>query len=269
MGVDQMNVDEFIRRRMMRGRRLLAEFKSVPLSECDRAVGMGVETGYRWMLTGERQACGSSISMHEAHLLQEVGEMAGAKVQLGIGAGFGFSAAAMWFCPARPLVIVIDDWSEGPKGEDGTPRMVRDFVEHQLPGRLAPRLRVHTGRSPEDVPRILGEEEADVDPLGLVLIDGEHTPTAVLRDFKGVLPFLGPQSVVFFHDSHSYLEVFDVLASIGAGVFDKVVTLRTYGAMTVMLNSRVNGHILHYFEALSLIWNNPGRWCRNLKANIL
>jgi hypothetical protein len=75
----------------------------------------------------------------------------------------------------------------------------------------------------------------------LVLIDGDHTRTGVLRDANGVLPFLDDGAHVLFHDCHNA----DVKAGIDefarrhanrivdAGPMTREITLHDQGGIKV------------------------------------
>jgi len=63
---------------------------------------------------------------------------------------------------------------------------------------LEPRTTLLTGYSPDILPRA---SEAAGGPFDLVLVDGDHTYQAALRDGRGVLPYAADGAHLLFHDS--------------------------------------------------------------------
>jgi hypothetical protein len=62
-------------------------------------------------------------------------------------------------------------------------------------------------------------------PIDLALIDGEHTTVAVFRDFLSILPMLGPDAVVAFHDFNL---IFDAVANIDSFLTYSGISHRMY-----------------------------------------
>lgn len=109
-----------------------------------------------------------------------------------VGNAFGFSScyiADVMQQHGGSSVITLDSEVEG-KGRDcaTVARRLADAMELSL-------LKNKKGGSPNDTAWAAETKQYD-----LVFIDGDHSHPQVTRDFEGILPFTGPQTIFVWHD---------------------------------------------------------------------
>jgi predicted O-methyltransferase YrrM len=111
-----------------------------------------------------------------------------------VGNAFGFSSAyiadVMKRCGGKSCVT-LDNQSEG-AGQIAAG--IADRLTKQLG--LEDILRNKKGSSPEDIPATAERDEYD-----LIFIDGLHRHPQVTHDLEGLLPYVGDDTIVVFHDS--------------------------------------------------------------------
>jgi len=111
-----------------------------------------------------------------------------------IGNAFGFSSvyiADVMRTHGGESVTTLDNQSEG----DGE-RMAA--IAQQLSEKLGLETLLHNrkGSAPQDIARTAERESYE-----LIFIDGLHRHPQVTHDFNGVLPYVGDETIVVFHDS--------------------------------------------------------------------
>ena len=158
----------------------VAEFEHYPLvANADTAFTMKGDPGCNKVPGPAR----ISITVKEAELLAD---MARGKDVIEIGTGTGFSAFAMSTTAHTVTTLDIDPFVH----EHVFPKLEARgiFCAHALPplGWGCPSC-AHRQR----------------EGYGFAFIDGHHTADDVVRDYRRVLPFLAPGSMVAFHDLHN------------------------------------------------------------------
>ena len=102
---------------------------------------------------------------------------------------------ARWGGSARIMTAAMEDNGTGKLvGLDPAPESFR-----AKPNQLYERYSLVAGYSPDDTGIAVKKLDG---PLDFVFIDALHTYDAVLADFRGVLPYLGAQAYVLFHDTY-------------------------------------------------------------------
>jgi predicted O-methyltransferase YrrM len=106
-------------------------------------------------------------------------------VNVGVGAG----TSSLAFAIARPdaKIISVDKSEGGPLGGFENEKNAFEKYGYPLPGQLL-------GDSKE-----IGKEWGKVD-LGLVFIDGDHSPEGVRGDIEAWMQFIIPTGIIAFHD---------------------------------------------------------------------
>ncbi|MGL5830142.1 MAG: class I SAM-dependent methyltransferase [Angustibacter sp.] len=133
---------------------------------------------------------GVGISPAELYLVECLAQARPARRIFVLGNAFGWSTLALALANPESEVVAID----------------AGFDENTLLGlettnRIAQRLELNVlalkAVSPQDVPAVLEQHLPTVD---LAFIDGFHSPTQVVKDWRAVQPFLAADSLVLFHD---------------------------------------------------------------------
>jgi hypothetical protein len=151
----------------------------------------------------------------------------GCYVYLELGSHLGGSLVPHMIDGACRLVYSIDKRPSSQLDERG---VYYDYADNSAQ-RMLEVLRSVVGEAPLLKVIPVDKDMADIsaDDVGcqvdLVLIDGEHTNTAVFRDFIGVLKVVKPSCIVAFHDSHL---VCDALQNIEELLVHKNVTFRSF-----------------------------------------
>jgi predicted O-methyltransferase YrrM len=155
-----------------------------------------------WLLTKPRQvrralAVEGMVSDAEVAKLMELASAVPAGsciVEVGSYRGRSTSALAVGAGDARVYAIEPHESFEGVLGGSFGPADRRAFFENLLRVGVVEKVRL-VNLSSEVV------SKGWTRPVGLLWIDGDHTPEGVRRDFEAWEPFLRPGGTVAFHDA--------------------------------------------------------------------
>ncbi len=146
---------------------------------------------FAWLTKdGESVTDGVGISPAELYLVECLAQARPAEKIFVLGNAFGWSTLALAMANPGAKVVAID----------------AGFDENTLIGlettnRIAKRLSLDVTAvkavSPQDVPAVLEQYLPEID---LAFIDGFHSPTQVVADWRAVQPYLGEDALVLFHD---------------------------------------------------------------------
>jgi predicted O-methyltransferase YrrM len=138
---------------------------------------------------GRRMATGGGLSVADVMLFTGLSRAISPKAIFVIGNAFGLSTFVLAELFPEALIDVIDAESEGADNLSGSELTRSISAEHY------PNVNLTAGYSPQDIPRAVR-----ADRYQLVFVDGLHTNTQMVQDFRGVLPILSSDCVVVFHD---------------------------------------------------------------------
>ena len=140
---------------------------------------------------GKRLDTGYGLSWQELAVLEFLASIWTPRAIFGIGNGFGWSALAMDLLWPSVYLRMMDNQSEGADAKTACDLTSTILDEHNNGIVLI-------GTSPADVPDCMAGD--GFAPVGLVLIDAQHTDESQLADYRAVKPFLAPEHVILFHD---------------------------------------------------------------------
>lgn len=215
--------------------------------------GNGWTWGYR-LFVNDEWATGSSIGEDEIKLFFDIPNVIAAKYCYAVGVAFGLSTFNLALSKADLQVFAIDNYSKRPGAQtDYAQRLVRRLIAEQVPN-----VRLHVGTSPEEAAVCLRDLPAE-EKLSLVFIDGLHTNEAATADFRAIQSYIGPQTVILWHNVYSTKNAFaDCWLP---ELFDQRHVLRTYGVLGVYFNRRVHPGVEAYLRDNCLPW---AEWEKNL-----
>ena len=170
---------------------------------------------------------GGGVAVDELYFLEHLVPALAPQHAYLLGIGAGWSTVALGLLAPQTRFVGLDWLSEGEHAERGF-QLTRRLAE-----RIGMQLQLHVGRSPHDVPGILGGGQ----PLDFAFIHGLHTNEQVLLDFEAVLPYLAPRCLVLFHDvlSWSMLEGWERIAARGRELgLEGLLLRRTASGMGVL-----------------------------------
>ena len=140
---------------------------------------------------GRRLDTGWGMSWQELAVLEFLAGIWRPRRIFGIGNGFGWSALAMDLLWPSVYLRMMDNQSEGADAKTACDLTSTILDEHNSGIVLI-------GTSPADVPDCMADD--GFAPVGLVLIDAQHTDESQFADYRAVKPFLAPEHVILFHD---------------------------------------------------------------------
>jgi Methyltransferase domain len=147
---------------------------------------------FTWFLKdGESLTNGLGIALQEVYFLECLFARFHPKSVFVIGNSLGWGTLALALANPQGRVLAIDAGFDrfSREGIDFTNRVAE---EEELT------LRAVLGKSPEDVPRIIGE--AKMPPIEFAFIDGYHSVEQLPLDFRAVRAHAAPGCVYLFHD---------------------------------------------------------------------
>ncbi len=146
---------------------------------------------FTWLVKdGESVTDGLGISPVEVYFLESLAKARPARRIFVIGNAYGWSTLALALANDGAEVVAIDaGFDENTiQGIDVTNRMAE---------RLGLNVKVLKAVSPQDVGAVVRETLGHVD---LAFIDGLHTPSQIVKDWRAVRSFLDDDGLVLFHD---------------------------------------------------------------------
>jgi len=169
---------------------------------CD--VGMRTEP---W-LVGIRCLCnfetGGAICSSDVELFATISKIMQPKSIFCVGNAFGYSTLIISQLFPQAHLDVIDAETEGKDNRFGS-RITREIAKkHKLD------INLYSGFSPQDTPKALQRQKYE-----LAFIDGLHSNEQLLKDFRGIHPYLSDECVVVCHDvalCHLQPAIFDCLS---------------------------------------------------------
>ncbi len=206
--------------------------------------------GYRYR-DAETPLTGSSIGEDEIRLLFDLVSLGAPRSAYVIGHAFGLSTFTLALAAAGACrVFAIDSWSEG-ADSDAARRLSEELIASR-PGLSV--VRLTSGRSPDDTPRALATLDS---PLGLLLIDGEHTDEAAAADFDGARPHLDQRTICLWHNVDQTAEAFrSARLPAGTPQWDRRFVLRSYGPLGIAYSSAEHPWLDPYLDAHCLVWRD-------------
>ena len=227
---------------------LLSLYRDCRLERKQRKWDSGWTSGYRLFIDGEL-ATGSSIGEDEIRLFLDLPNIVSARYMYCVGVAFGLSTFCFALAKPDNAVFGIDDYSERP-GE--ATNRARVLVE-EIATSVFDNVFLPIGRSPVDTVNCLNRLPKD-EKLSILFIDGEHTDEAAAADFNGAKEFVGPETVVLWHDVYDVKKAF--ADSFSAEWFDRSYILRTYGVLGIYFNSTLFPALDEYLRINCLIWED-------------
>ena len=147
---------------------------------------------FTWFVRdGESLTNGLGIASQEIYFLECLFARYRPARLFAIGNAMGWSTLALGLLNPDATVLAID------AGLDRNALAGIDFTNGAAAAEGL-RVTVRRGRSPEDVARVLADEE--MAPVDFAFIDGHHTREQVALDFAAIRPHAAPNCVYLFHD---------------------------------------------------------------------
>lgn len=140
---------------------------------------------------GGKWSTGGGVALAEVFLLGCLAEVIHPKAIFAIGNAAGFSTVALAWLNNPCPVVALDAGCEGGDNAAGNQLTERIATSNRL------NIRVHRGRSPEDVPAAAARLPQ---PPDLCLIDAWHDDAHQLADANAVAAVAAPGCVYLFHD---------------------------------------------------------------------
>ncbi len=219
----------------------------------------GVTRGY-WLaewrgMRPEVERSAASIGEDEIKLFYDVCQIVQPQLSYVIGNSFGLSTFALSLAWPSGMVVAIDNWSE-PRIGPANRLLSHAIVEKSH----FENVRLVDGTSPADTSRALLLADAEV---SLVFIDGLHRNDAAQADYEGVIPYLKPHSIVFWHNVNTVSKAFEATyKKHGHTLFDTQTILRTHGPMGVFFSRKAHPKLFRYLGRSYGPWRT---WKRDMQ----
>ena len=180
------------------------------------------------------------LALQEVMFLENLGKLISPKNCLIIGNAFGWStvATALTFPSAKTV------------GIDSFPVNEGIDLTNQILKKLGLNGTAVMGTSPQDVAKICEENLGG--PLDFVLIDAEHTNTAMIADFKAAKAKSSLECVYLFHDVFNFNLIDGFTRIIKDENMDGRLLTKTPSGMAIaFFKQRVNQAFIDYLEVFS------------------